>query len=181
MASISYEASLNLALRTLKTDKNLSVRAAAKIYSVSHTTLLQRRSGRPARRDILANSHKLTELDEEVAVQYIIELGTRSFPPRLCGVEDMTNRLLHAAPTLASVGQSSVRVFLANTTTSGLNVNIQRSLASGLRSYGMLRSSTEYHTQPMKRFTKVRLLTTAPFGAKVQGTSLLITQTLDST
>jgi hypothetical protein len=96
MDSISYEARLNLALGALRNDQNLSVRAAAKIYKVSHTTLTQRRAGRPARRDTLANSRKLTELEEETIVQYVLELSTRSFPPRLCGVEDMANQLLRA-------------------------------------------------------------------------------------
>jgi hypothetical protein len=40
--------------------------------------------------------HVLTDLEEEAIVQYILELCARSFPPRLCGVEDMANQLLRA-------------------------------------------------------------------------------------
>jgi hypothetical protein len=96
MESITYEARVNLAIEAIKNDENLSIRTAAKIYNVSHTTLIQRRSGRPSRRDIPANSRKLTDLEERAIVQYVIELSTRSFPPRLCNVEDMANQLLRA-------------------------------------------------------------------------------------
>ena len=56
MSSTSKEANLILALRALQNDKDLSVRAAAKMYNVNRTTLAQRRAGRPSRRNIPANS-----------------------------------------------------------------------------------------------------------------------------
>ena len=92
----SSEARVILALEAIKNDENLSLRAAAKIYQVSRTTLLRRRNGVTARRDSLANSRKLTNLEEEAIVQYVIELASRSFPPRLCSVKDMANQLLRA-------------------------------------------------------------------------------------
>ena len=46
------------------------------------------------RRDIIANSRKLTNLEESVLVQYILDLATKGFPPQLSIVEDMANRLL---------------------------------------------------------------------------------------
>ena len=95
MSSTSYEARVNLALKAIQNNKNLSLRAAAKVYNVSRTTLTERRDGRAARRDIPANSRKLTNLEEAAILQYIIELCTRSFPPTLRGVEDMANQLLH--------------------------------------------------------------------------------------
>jgi hypothetical protein len=96
MSAIPAEARVVIALKALENDKKLSLRAAAKIYTVPYTTLYDRRSGRPARRDIPANSRKLTDLEERAIIQYIIELCTRSFPPRLRGVEDMANQLLRA-------------------------------------------------------------------------------------
>ena len=94
MSPPSKEARLILALEALENNKNLSLREAAKIYDVSRTTLTQRRAGKPARRNIPANSRNLTDLEEQTIVQYIIELDARSFPPRLSGVEDMANHLL---------------------------------------------------------------------------------------
>jgi hypothetical protein len=94
MAKRANEKDVILALQALKNDQNLSLRAAARIYNVSHRTLARRRDGRTARRDTAANSRKLTDSEERAIVQYILELGTRAFPPRLRGVEDMANQLL---------------------------------------------------------------------------------------
>ncbi len=94
MAPPSKEAQLNLALKALEKDPKLRLSAAAKIYSVPYTTLYNRRVGRPSRRDIPANSRKLTDLEECTIIQYITELCTRIFPPRLRFMEDMANRLL---------------------------------------------------------------------------------------
>ena len=93
MSSSSKETRVILTLEALKKDPKLSLLAAAKLYSVLYTTLYDRRAGRPARRDIPANSRSLTDLEEQTIVQYVIELSTRAFPPRLCGVEDMANQL----------------------------------------------------------------------------------------
>jgi hypothetical protein len=43
----------------------------------------------------MPKSRRLTDSEEEAIVQYITELYMRSFPPRLRGVEDMANYLLH--------------------------------------------------------------------------------------
>ena len=94
MPSTSNECHIILALQALRNDKNLSVRAAAKIYGVARKTLERRRAGKPARCDTIPKSRKLTQSEEEVIVQYIVELDARSFPPRLRGVEDMANQLL---------------------------------------------------------------------------------------
>jgi hypothetical protein len=61
---------------------------------VYHKTLTRRLKGQPSRRDILANSRRLTNLEEEVVTQYITDLQSRGFPPRLSTVEEMVNQLL---------------------------------------------------------------------------------------
>ena len=94
MPSTLNEARVILALQALQSNKNLSIRAAAKIYNVPATTIRRRRNSHTARRDSIPNSKKLTHLEEEAIVRYIIELYARSFPPRLRGVEDMANQLL---------------------------------------------------------------------------------------
>ena len=94
MASILYEAQIVLACQALKQDPELSVRKAADLYSVNRTTLSRRQRGKASRRDHGRKSRKLTELEESTIVQYIIDLDSRSFPPRLIEVEDMANRLL---------------------------------------------------------------------------------------
>ena len=94
MPSPSKEARVILAIKALRDDKQLSLRAVAKLYNIPASTLRDRRSGKLARRDIPANSRNLTDLEEKTIVQYVVELYTRAFPPRLCGVEDMANQLL---------------------------------------------------------------------------------------
>jgi hypothetical protein len=94
MESSSQESRILLALQAIKPRGNLTIRRAAKVYNVPYTTLRNRRQGKPAREDMIPNSRKLTELEEETLVQHILDLDSRSFPPRLCGVEDMANKLL---------------------------------------------------------------------------------------
>jgi len=44
--------------------------------------LYTRMNGRPSRSDIRANSHKLTELEERVIINYILDRDSRGFSPR---------------------------------------------------------------------------------------------------
>jgi hypothetical protein len=94
MVSPSNEAQLILALDALRKNPKLRLSEAARVYSVPYNTLRDRRVGRPVRRDIPPNSRKLTDLEEQTIVRYIIELCTRVFYPRFAYVEDMANRLL---------------------------------------------------------------------------------------
>jgi len=94
MASRSNEAQLILALKALEKDPKLRLSKAAEIYFVPYTTLYNRRAGRPARYDTPANSGKLTDLEEQTIIRYIVKLYTRAFHPRLCYMEDIANRLL---------------------------------------------------------------------------------------
>lgn len=90
----SYESRSILAIQGLQKDPNLSLREAAKIYEVNRMTLARRRAGQSARQDSRPNSMNITESEEQAVVQYVIELATRSLPPRLHGVEEMANYLL---------------------------------------------------------------------------------------
>jgi hypothetical protein len=94
MDSNSTERRLILALQAIQNDPNLSVRRAAQIYQVPHRTLADRRAGRPSRRDITPKSRKLTDQEERAIVQYILQLDSKGFPPRISSVEDMANHLL---------------------------------------------------------------------------------------
>jgi hypothetical protein len=94
MAQQNDESRVILALQAMQNDPKLSARAAGEIYSVDHQKLSRRRRGMESRRDISANSRKLTDLEESVIVQYVLELDSKGFPPRLSGVRDMANRIL---------------------------------------------------------------------------------------
>ena len=85
-----------LAVNALRTTPRLSIREAAQIYHVPRTTLAARLHGRSSRQDCIANSRKITSLEESVIVRHILDLDSRAFPPRMSAVEDMANRILGA-------------------------------------------------------------------------------------
>lgn len=70
------ESRVILALEAIKNDKNLNVRAAAKIYDVPAMTICDRRDGRTARCDTRPNSINLMESEEQAIIQYVLELAT---------------------------------------------------------------------------------------------------------
>ena len=94
MPPTSKEARVILALEAIQNNGKLSLRAVAKLYDIPESTLRHRRSSIPTRRDTPPNSKKLTQSEEEAVVRYILELDSRSFLPRLRGIEDMANQLL---------------------------------------------------------------------------------------
>lgn len=96
METSCKEAQLILAIQAMKNDPKLTLRGAAKVYGVSHATLLRRQKGTASRRDSPPNSQKLTLLEEEAIIERILDMDSRCRPPRLHDVEDMANLLLTA-------------------------------------------------------------------------------------
>jgi len=68
MDSLPKESRLTLAIKALKNNLKLTFRYAVTIYNVPPITLSTRRDNRPARRDIPANSRKLTDLEEKTII-----------------------------------------------------------------------------------------------------------------
>jgi hypothetical protein len=89
----TQEARIIIAIEAIQTSKKMSRRKAAVIYDVSESTLRDRMSGRPPRNDTRANSLNLTELEEGVIVNYILDRDSRGFSPRQADVEDIANYL----------------------------------------------------------------------------------------
>jgi len=90
------EARIILAIEAIRTSKKLSRRKAAKIYNIPETTLRDRMNGRTTLSERRPAVQKLTEMEEEIIVQYIFDRDSRGFSPRLTDVEDMANYLLNA-------------------------------------------------------------------------------------
>ena len=94
MSQKDNESQLNLALQAIRRDPKLKVYTASKIYKVDHRKLGRRLRGMLPRRAIEANSRKMSDLEESVLCSHILHLASKGFPPRLCVVEDMANRIL---------------------------------------------------------------------------------------
>jgi hypothetical protein len=93
MSIQTQEARIILAIEAIRTSKKLSRRKAAKIYKVPESTLRDRINGRttlPERRPVVQN---LTELEEQIIVNYILDRDSRGLSPRQADVEDMVNYL----------------------------------------------------------------------------------------
>jgi hypothetical protein len=92
----SNEAGIQLAISAIHNLQIPAVSRAAATYNVVESTLRNRRAGMPARRDCQPTSKKLTELEEEVIVRYILDLEQRGFAPTYAAVRDMADKLLAA-------------------------------------------------------------------------------------
>ena len=133
--SVSNEADVQLAILAINSHQIIANRRAADVYNVPESTLRDRRAGKAARRDCQPNSKKLTQLEEEVIVKYILDLDLRGFAPTYAAVRDMANRLLAARnadqvgitgrATLLSVQTVLQRVSIERTTGRELSVRIQ--------------------------------------------------------
>ena len=96
METQSNEARILLVIAALRRDKKLSRRAATRIYNVPYSTLTDRINSYAISSEYRPVAHKLTELEEEVIIQHILELDTRGFGPRLAGIEDIANSILES-------------------------------------------------------------------------------------
>jgi len=92
----TQEARIILAIEAIRTSKKLSRRSAAKIYKVPESTLRLRMNGHTSLHERRPASHKLTNLEEEVILQHILNMDARGFAPRLASVEDMANYILES-------------------------------------------------------------------------------------
>jgi hypothetical protein len=96
MSVQTQEARIILALEAIRSSKKISIRRAAAIYNVPRVTLADRINGRTAIADRRPKIQKLTEAEEKALVQYILELDSTGFPPRIAGVGEMANYLLRS-------------------------------------------------------------------------------------
>jgi hypothetical protein len=112
--TVSNEVDVQLAISSIDSRQVKAARTAAAIYNVAETTLRRRRAGKSARRDCQPNSKKLTQLEEEVIVKYILDLDLRGFPPTYAAVRDMADKLL-AARSAEKVGQKWPANFIKRT------------------------------------------------------------------
>src|SRR5689334_4310326 len=111
---VSNKADVQLAISSIKSHQIQSNRRAAAVYNVSEQTIRRQRAGKLARRDCQPNSKKLTQLEEEVIIKYILDLDLRGFAPTYAAVRSMADKLL-AARGAGQVGQKWPANFVKRT------------------------------------------------------------------
>ena len=92
----TQEAQIILAIEAICMSKNLKPYCAAKIYNMPEQTLCRRIAGIPSCTEFRPTGCKLTNLEEEVLIERILDLDSRGFSPGLAGVEDMANYILQS-------------------------------------------------------------------------------------
>lgn len=112
--SSQTEGRMILALQAYHNHNMPSLRAAAKAYDVSLTTLQRRHQGVLSRADAPANSSKLTPTEEKVLVQKVLHQSAQGFPPQHGVVRDMANIILKSKnpSTPQTVGTNWVTKFV---------------------------------------------------------------------
>jgi len=94
--SANQEGRVLLALSDVKNGRIKSLRAAAKLYDIPYTTLHGRANGLTSRVDNRPTGHKLTQLEEDSLIEWIISMDSRGAALRPNTVRDMANVLLAA-------------------------------------------------------------------------------------
>jgi hypothetical protein len=92
--SANQEGKILLAIKAIQKKSASSFREAAEIYDVPWTTLRDRFNGTRNRGDTRANSHKLTQTEEESLVEWILSMDSRGAAPRPSTIQEMANILL---------------------------------------------------------------------------------------
>ncbi len=111
MPIVRNEQQVQLALQAMERDKKLTLRKAAKLYSVAPMTLHERRKGIRSRAETITNSRNLDPLEEQTIVRRVLDLYEQGFSPRLSVVEDMAN-LLRKTRGASRVGKRWARNFV---------------------------------------------------------------------
>jgi hypothetical protein len=90
----NQEGRILLALSAYNNRQFKSLRLAAEAFKVPPSTLTDRYNGITYISQRRNGQHKLTATEEQTIVQYILDLDSRGFAPRLCEVADMADKLL---------------------------------------------------------------------------------------
>jgi hypothetical protein len=112
MSQPNNEARMPLAPQELQNNRKLSIRCAAKMYQVYYRTLQRRQHGTQSRRDIIPTSRKLSNLEKEILIHFIIDLDLKGFPPRYSFIKEMANCLLANCDALPIVKRQAYNFIL---------------------------------------------------------------------
>jgi hypothetical protein len=111
---VEQEGRILLAIQAIKKKEISAIREAARLFNVPETSLRRRLHGHQTRSETRANSHKLTEIEEESLQKWILSMDSRVAAPRPSSVRGMANLLLAArgSTPIILVGENWVTNFV---------------------------------------------------------------------
>jgi hypothetical protein len=115
--STQREGRLALATSALQRDKNLRAHRVAVLYDTPRSTLRGRLAGALPQGIANAQKRKLSPIEEQSLVQWILDLDRRGFPPQIIDVRRMADVLLRNRgqnPPPQPVGKNWVSRFVSN-------------------------------------------------------------------
>jgi hypothetical protein len=112
--AIQQEGRILLAIQAIKNKEIGSIRQAAEQFQVDRSTLTRRLRGTTSRAETRPNSHKLTEIEEESLLQWILSMDDRGGAPRPAMVREMAALLLQhrGINNTTPIGQNWVTKFV---------------------------------------------------------------------
>jgi hypothetical protein len=75
----TQETRIILAIKAIRSSKKLSKRYITKIYKILYATFSYRITSRTYRPESKTNYYKLTDLEEDTIIRYILDLDSRGF------------------------------------------------------------------------------------------------------
>src|SRR6266566_4983021 len=93
MSALSKETRITLAIEAIRTTKKMSIQRTAKIYNLPENSLRDRMKSITPLTEKRNNRCRLTLAEEETLLQYILDLDSRRFAPRIDSVENIANTL----------------------------------------------------------------------------------------
>jgi hypothetical protein len=96
----TQETRIILAIKAIRSSKKLNKRYIAKIYKILYMIFSYRITSRTYCPESKTNCYKLTDLEEDIIVRYILDLDSRGFAPYLASIKDITNLLLESRGVL---------------------------------------------------------------------------------
>ncbi|KAH7168179.1 hypothetical protein DER46DRAFT_657804 [Fusarium sp. MPI-SDFR-AT-0072] len=139
MSHPDKEAKILLTLQALKRSLKLSLHNAARLCEVHYWALRRRRNAIPAASSTTPKSRKLSDLEEQTIVQFILDLDSLRCPLQLLGKRWAINRELLTSPS----GAFSCVVFPTS-----LSLDVPASRASDIPGSAALDFPYDRHLQP---------------------------------
>jgi hypothetical protein len=111
---VEQEGRILLAIQAIKKQEITSIREASRHFEVPFSSLRNRLNGLTNRSETRANGHKLTEIEEETLLKWILSMDSRGSAPRPSTIREMANILLasRGSTPVTSVGENWVTKFV---------------------------------------------------------------------